>query len=125
MEAELQRDRHAHELVQYLREAPLLQPFDVWLAGERPLAYLVRTGLLQTAATLMLNPLVTPTVNEPGVCSLTALHCAARHVDAWNEKAGERLCSGLIHVLLPDCAATASDCVLCFFFFFFIRCWGC
>jgi ankyrin repeat protein len=82
MQAELRRDPAAHELVRYLREAPLLQPFGVWLAGERPLAYLVRTGLLQTAATLMLNPLVTLTVNEPGICSLTALHCAARAGDA-------------------------------------------
>ena len=81
MDAELKRDRHAHALVQYLREAPLLQPFDVWLAGERPLAYLVRTGLMQTAVALMRNPLVTPTINEPGVCSLTALHCAARAGD--------------------------------------------
>ena len=96
METELQRDRPARELEQYLREGPLLHPLDVWLAGERPLAYLVRTGLLQTAATLMLNPLVTPTVNEPGVCSLTALHCAARAGDV-------RLTASLLrHGARPD-----------------------
>ena len=107
LDSELQRDRHAQELVEYLRVPPeSLQPSDVWLAGERPLAYLVRTGLLQTAETLLLNPLVTPSINEPGVCSLTALHCAARAGDV-------RLLTGLLREGARPGACTRDTADMC------------